>query len=296
MIDRETLFRSAVASQPAFVFESNPAMAEACAAMIRELRLRVDVTGDSGEALRLAKEREYCFALIRLTAEGATGEMEVASAVRARCATTHIVLISTSWPLELLNRTKDLSRTVTLEVPSDTKKFRELIRRTVTTWSAKARTGVAEGPDAPAAPSQEPDAPKKPAASRALNRRNHVRFGVDGARVELHEKRWVPLPFGAGNKGRRLVDLSKGGACLVSTVPLKPGAKVRLRVHLEKYDDQIELSAEVRWCRPNRGEFLAGTAFVDLDPEQARKLKIIEGLFTSAGYAAMGSTKKRTKP
>src|SRR5438034_9469978 len=108
MIDRETLFRTAVASQPALVFESNRALAAACGAMIRELHLEVDVTGNHDEALRLANEREYCFALIRLSPQEAKSGLEVAHAVRSRCATTHIVLISTTWPVELLAQTKNL--------------------------------------------------------------------------------------------------------------------------------------------------------------------------------------------
>src|SRR5262245_26807673 len=119
MIDRETLFRTAVESKPAFVFESDPDMAAACRILIRGLQIEVDVTGDREVALRLAKEKEYCFALIRLMPQEAYSGLDVAAAVRSRSATAHIVLISTSWPIELLAETKKLPRTVVMEVPSN---------------------------------------------------------------------------------------------------------------------------------------------------------------------------------
>jgi len=323
MIDRDTLFRSAVASQPALVYESNTLVALACGKMIRELQLEVDVTGKCDEALRLANGREYCFALIRLDPKDGNSGLYVAAAVRAKCATTHIVLVSTAWPAELLAQTKKLERTVVLEVPSDVAKFQELIQRTVVTWSSKARTGLAHyrttaspkptspvAPPLPAVQAPPPPAttvptmhlppretrspsPPPPRASAPSNRRRHVRFFVEGARVELEAKRWVALPFAKGNKGRRLLDLSEGGACLICTEQLEVGTRVRLKIVLEKVKDEIEVFGDVRWCRQDKHSskiFLVGVLFVDLDSEQTRKLKQFEEFFTAS--AARDAAKK----
>ena len=79
-----------------------------------------------------------------------------------------------------------------------------------------------------------------------------------------------------------MLDLSEGGVCLISTERLEPGARVRLKIILEKLKDEFELSGEVCWCRQDRVSselFLVGAQFVDLDSEQSRKLKQIEELF-----------------
>jgi len=93
-----------------------------------------------------------------------------------------------------------------------------------------------------------------------------------------------------------MLDLSEGGVCLVSTERLEPGARVRLKIILEKLKDEFELSGEVCWCRQDRVSselFLVGAQFVDLDSEQSRKLKQIEYLF--APSAAREATNKQLK-
>ncbi len=92
------------------------------------------------------------------------------------------------------------------------------------------------------------------------------------------------------------MDLSEGGACLICTEQLKLETRVRLKIVLEKVKDEIELFGEVRWCCQDKlssSLFLVGVLFVDLDSEQTRKLKRIEGFFTAA--AARDATKKQLK-
>jgi hypothetical protein len=135
-------------------------------------------------------------------------------------------------------------------------------------------------------PPREAKAPPPPPPQKASfpsNRRRHVRFFIEGARVEVEEKKWVALPFPKGNNRRRLLDLSEGGVCMICTEKVELGTRVRLKIIVEKVREEIEVFGEVRWCRQDQHSskiFLVGALFVDLDAEQTRKLQLLEVLFS----------------
>ena len=69
----------------------------------------------------------------------------------------------------------------------------------------------------------------------------------------------------------RLLDLSLGGALMIITTPLVPGAIHDFALELE--GDTLWVQAEVRHCRPyDRGGYHVGVQFIGIDPRDERRL------------------------
>ncbi len=121
-------------------------------------------------------------------------------------------------------------------------------------------------------------------------RRQHQRFGIDDAAAKLYKEGTLVL-FGMGRRNKALgpVDLSEGGARLRTRERLDAGTKVRVILEFDKFQDKIEAQGEVRWSREaprEQEEFHSGVMFLDLQPNQVKKVGRMRGCFTSPHYKA----------
>jgi len=117
--------------------------------------------------------------------------------------------------------------------------------------------------------------PSVPLPVKPDNRRRHTRFQVASTQVVLHRDGF----------------LSQGGARILVTEKLNEGQKVRLKITLEKYKDEIEIGGKVMWCFPstNRKDFYVGIKFSTEDALTARKMAAVQEWFTSPQYQALRS-------
>ena len=133
--------------------------------------------------------------------------------------------------------------------------------------------------------------PAIPMAVRPDNRRRHTRFQVASTQVILHRDGFLSALSLGSNKARKVCDLSQGGARILVTEKLNEGQKVRLKITLEKYQDEIEIGGQVMWCFPstNRKDFFVGIKFSTEDSLTARKMSALQEWFTSPQYQALRS-------
>lgn len=92
----------------------------------------------------------------------------------------------------------------------------------------------------------------------------------------------VVAKAGAGGewKGRtdsikaRVLDLSENGASIFASVPLSTGQQTRVQIFLPD-GSTIESMAEVRWTKEkdSRSGYAAGLRFVDLAPQEEKKVR-----------------------
>jgi c-di-GMP-binding flagellar brake protein YcgR len=94
---------------------------------------------------------------------------------------------------------------------------------------------------------------------------------------------------------RELVDLSQGGAQVVTSGSLPPGTRVILVLHLDKFQDQVEAGALVRWARVDGLAWRLGVEFTKVDPLAQRKLCAMCGWFTSPEYQVRKHTERRSQ-
>ncbi len=143
-----------------------------------------------------------------------------------------------------------------------------------------------------------PNSVPAPKPESGAERRRHMRFEVDEASTTLYREAFLNfIGLGKDNKARLALDLSSGGACVLTKERLKPGTRVRLRIQMEKYNDAVVADGEIRWChqRPERPDYQAGVMFVDLDSNQASKIAAMEDWFTSPQYKAVRATRARKR-
>lgn len=86
-------------------------------------------------------------------------------------------------------------------------------------------------------------------------------------RVEVLSREKQPVAIG------ELVNLSPGGAQVQLGVPLEPGARVQVAVHLPGGGGSLGLEGEVQWRQDREQGFSHGLAFVGLRPEQDRQIQ-----------------------
>jgi hypothetical protein len=131
--------------------------------------------------------------------------------------------------------------------------------------------------------------PAVPMPVQPDNRRRHTRFQVASTQVLLHRDGFLSALKLGSNKARKVCDLSQGGARILVTEKIEVAQKVRLRITLEKYQDEIEISGEVMWCYPstNRKDYYVGIKFAADNPSTARKMSALQEWFTSPQYQAL---------
>jgi hypothetical protein len=130
-----------------------------------------------------------------------------------------------------------------------------------------------------------------PAPVQPDNRRRHTRFQVASTQVILHRDSFLSALSLGSNKARKVCDLSQGGARILVTEKLGISQKVRLKITLEKYRDEIEIAGVVMWCYPstNRKDFYVGIKFSADNSVTARKMSALQEWFTSPQYQALRS-------
>jgi c-di-GMP-binding flagellar brake protein YcgR len=138
----------------------------------------------------------------------------------------------------------------------------------------------------------------EPAPSgKASERRRHGRFEVDACQATLYPHGILSvLGVAKQNRARAALDLSEGGVRFLIHERLPIGAKVRMVIQMEKYQDQIEATGEVRWCYQSTKkaeDFFAGVQFSDLDATQKRKIAMMREWFTSPQYRAVRDQKRK---
>ena len=142
-------------------------------------------------------------------------------------------------------------------------------------------------------------AEEAPPAPKGSERRRHVRFEVDGARITLYREGLLSLVgLGKENKARVALDLSEGGLQVVARERLPIGAKVRIHLEIEKFKDAIEAAAVVRWCYQNaqkKADFHVGLQFTDLASLESRKIASMRDFFASPQYRALKDSKKKRR-
>jgi hypothetical protein len=108
----------------------------------------------------------------------------------------------------------------------------------------------------------------------AEERRKYPRFAAGEAEAVLVRDGAISAFDVGRNKARRAVDLSAGGTRLVAVERMEPGTRVRVKLRMERPQDEIDAAGEIRWCASAGGGpvFHVGVMFVDLDADQADRI------------------------
>ena len=129
------------------------------------------------------------------------------------------------------------------------------------------------------------------------NLRRHIRFEVDSTGASLTVNGILSLiGIRGANKARALLNLSEGGALVVVHESVPRGAKVRVRVEMDRYQDVFTADGVVRWCAKHprqEGLHQLGVQFTKLSDVQARKLAKMREWFTSPQYLARVAERER---
>ncbi len=146
---------------------------------------------------------------------------------------------------------------------------------------------------------QKANAPAPAADPRGSERRRHPRFEVDEAGASLYREGLLAfIGVGKENVARAALDLSESGVRLLLHHRLAIGSKVKVRIHIEKYNEAIEAPGVVRWCfqsAKKTSDFYAGVEFIGLDASHGRKIALMKDWFTSPQYKAIRETRIRQK-
>ena len=148
-----------------------------------------------------------------------------------------------------------------------------------------------------------PGAPSSSPSNSVLKRaelRRHPRFRIEEARTELFSRTLLgTLGLGRKNEARAAVNLSEGGVLVVTPAKLKVGARVQIRIEMEKYKDSISADGEIRWCfqsAKDAADYYAGIQFLNLASQDASKIAKMREWFTSPEYKQKTATRRRLGP
>lgn len=114
-------------------------------------------------------------------------------------------------------------------------------------------------------------------------RRAHKRFTPEEVALVCLPRDFLRLLGLARNTGRRLKDISRGGAQIVCARKLRPGQRVDLRLEFRRAQATVEAQGVVRWCARDttslEPRYLAGVKFEKLPPGSERSLRAVERAF-----------------
>jgi hypothetical protein len=121
------------------------------------------------------------------------------------------------------------------------------------------------------------------------NLRRWHRFNIDDeASVVLYpEKLLTFMGLGRSNRAKAAINLSEGGVLVRTTEKIPKGTRVRLTISIEKFGDRFECVGEVSWCYAaahSTKEYYAGIRFIDLPPEDMKKIAKMRSWYTSKEY------------
>jgi len=131
--------------------------------------------------------------------------------------------------------------------------------------------------------------------------RRYPRFRTDeDAAAQLYIKGFLTkIGIALKNEARTAVNLSEGGALILTHSKLKAGTKVKVKIEIEKYHDVIETDGEVRWCFQSareQNDFYAGIQFSSLSPAKAALIAKMHSWYTSPEYKQKSATRRRLAP
>ena len=161
------------------------------------------------------------------------------------------------------------------------KKFKEVNTKAAEAGAESSSSSRGGGPGGPA------------------ERRRHSRFDLYDTPLTLYRDGLLTLlGVGRDNKAKAALNLSEGGLQVIVLERLTVGAKIRVRLELEKFKDAIEAVGVVRWCYQNakhKDDFHVGVQFENLSPAEARKIVSMREWFASPAFRAIRETKARAK-
>lgn len=154
-------------------------------------------------------------------------------------------------------------------------------------------------PSTPPSPGSRPE--NTTARLKRPELRRHPRFRTDeDAAAHLYIKGFLTkLGIALKNEARSAVNLSQGGALILTHAKLKAGTKVKVKIEIEKYRDVIETDGEVRWCFQSareQNDFYAGIQFDGLPPAKAALISKMHSWYTSPEYKQKSATRRRLAP
>ena len=159
-------------------------------------------------------------------------------------------------------------------------------------WLGEFQRLAGKSTPAPAPPGPPPASP-----AAADRRRRHARFRPEDARIQVTpDGLLAAIGVGRENLAREPLDLSEGGAKVLLSRRLGVGAKVLVRIEIDKFADALSASGVVRWCHQsakNPSDFFAGIMFTDLAPAEAKKIAAMRDWFTSSKCIKLRRMKAR---
>lgn len=149
----------------------------------------------------------------------------------------------------------------------------------------------------------EPSVPPPTPSGSTKNRENrkHSRFAISDVQSSLYlYKEGIFSLFGVSkdNQGRKVVDLSEGGVRFLTHDRIPVGTKVKVVLHMEKFQDTFEATGVVKSCyqsAKSAGDFYSGIQFTALEPAQIRRITALRDWFSSPQYLAIRETRQRQK-
>lgn len=130
-------------------------------------------------------------------------------------------------------------------------------------------------------------------------KRRYERFLVDDYSVVAYRAGLLRrILFSKKNIAKVVRNLSEGGACLLLEERLAPGAKVRMLLMFNRFDDVFETEGTVRWVvtsRKRKNVFETGLKFGRMKEIQRHTLKSAMSWFTSDACRMRRETMLRRK-
>jgi len=128
-------------------------------------------------------------------------------------------------------------------------------------------------------------------------RRQYARFCLHDTPAKLYRRGATALFGLAGlNIEGNVLDLSEGGLRLETSEKFLIDTRLRLKISIAKFGDNLEADGVTRWCHetPRDPEiFHVGIKFTHEDPATNRKIAQMRGWFTSAQYKSLRETQLR---
>ncbi len=127
------------------------------------------------------------------------------------------------------------------------------------------------------------EAGDRPRTSTVFEKRKAPRFAVDDYVVTCLPRGPLSTAGLKRNVARDVLDLSRRGVRLSVSEALKPGTCLHFALHMNRFADTLEATAEVRWCRSDPRQegtsFVAGLNFLDLPEDKRKMIDFMAGWF-----------------
>ncbi len=122
----------------------------------------------------------------------------------------------------------------------------------------------------------------RPKSATVFEKRKDPRFAVEDYVVTCLPRGPLSTAGLKRNLAREVQDLSRKGVRLSVSEALKPGTCLLFALHMNRFADTLEATAEVRWCRSDQRQpasFVAGLHFLDLPEDKRKMIDFMAGWF-----------------